>query len=447
MPLPLRNCSQASARLMTHRRRAVAVAAALVGSFLPVDLAQATGGQAAAAVRVLWVAMLLGAIPALRPERPRLAAAAGQLLGLASGAALVAIVAVTGGADGVYFNFLLALPLAVMVVSPEQPASAALASAVTTVGGAVLLWSSGHPALDLATWLLMSVAAGSLALWGTFLYLRAWATEVASEHACVWATEELARSERRRASAEKLATVGRLAAGIAHEINNPLAYAKGNVEWLAESLPAGRCPPAQLLEVLADTGRGLDHIARVVSDLQAFAREDREAPGPCAVPELVEDALRLASARVRDVADLRVEVEDGLPQVRAHARRVSQAVLNLVVNAADAVQAGGAGRDRRILVRARAAGDEVLIEVEDSGPGLSAEAAEHLFEPFFTTKGERGTGLGLVLSRENVMASGGLLEHEPAHGGGALFRIRLRSADASSGSSEPEQRAPRLGTG
>jgi len=150
------------------------------------------------------------------------------------------------------------------------------------------------------------------------------------------------------------------------------------------------------------------------------------------VQELVDAALRLASMRVRNVAEITVKLDAELPPVHAHARRVAQAVLNLLVNAADALQDGDGGRESRILVRARAQSDEVLIEVEDSGPGLTPEAAEHLFEPFFTTKGERGTGLGLALSRENVAASGGTIEHEPAPGGGALFRIRLRAAEASS---------------
>jgi C4-dicarboxylate-specific signal transduction histidine kinase len=156
-------------------------------------------------------------------------------------------------------------------------------------------------------------------------------------------------------------------------------------------------------------------------------------------------ALRLASRRLRDV-DIAVEVEPGLPSVHAHARRVAQAVLNLLVNAADALQAHGGQGDRRIRVRARAAGEMVAIEVVDSGPGLSPEAAERLFEPFFTTKGDRGTGLGLALSRENVAASGGSIEHEPAPGGGALFRIRLRNAEASSGETEPRERLAALAT-
>ncbi|HEX8910639.1 MAG TPA: ATP-binding protein, partial [Anaeromyxobacteraceae bacterium] len=389
-------------RLMTHRRRAAAVAAGLVAAFVPLDLAQEVGSSAAVVLRILWVALLAAAIAAQRPDSPRLSAAAARLICFLSGVILVAIVAVTGGADGIYFHFLLALPLGAMVVAPDLPSGAALTALVTTSGGAALLLRDGHPALHVVSWVLMSVAAGTLSLWGTILYARSWAAEVASERARARAAEELARSERRRAAAERLATVGRLAAGIAHEINNPLAYVKGNVEWLAESLPEGRCTAEQAREVLADTGGGVEHIARVVADLQAFARDDREVPGPCAVQELVDAALRLGSTRLRDVPDIRLEVEPGLPSVHAHARRIAQAVLNLVVNAADALEGAPqeAGRGPEIRVRARGSGDSVVIEVEDSGPGLSPEAAAHLFEPFFTTKGERGTGLGLALSRE-----------------------------------------------
>ena len=445
MPCAPANRPLGLARLMTHRRHAIATATLVVLAFVPLDLAQATGGHRAVLVRLGWVAVLLAIVPTQRPERPRLAAFAGRLVGLVSGAALVAIATVTGGADGPYFQFLLPLPLAAMVVAPDLPSGAALATVVAGAGGATLLLRSGHGPLHVVTWVLMEAAAGGLAVWGTVLFARSWATEVASERARAWAAEQLARSERRRATAEKLATLGRLAAEIAHEINNPLAYVKGNIEWLSEALSASCRAPEEARRVLADTSVGLEHITRVVADLQAFARDDREAPGPCAVQELIDVAFRLASRRLRDV-DIAVEVEPGLPSVHAHARRVAQAVLNLLVNAADALQADGGQADRRIRVRARAAGEMVAIEVVDSGPGLSPEAAERLFEPFFTTKGDRGTGLGLALSRENVAASGGSIEHEPAPGGGALFRIRLRNAEASSGETEPREGLAALAT-
>jgi C4-dicarboxylate-specific signal transduction histidine kinase len=250
--------------------------------------------------------------------------------------------------------------------------------------------------------------------------------EVRLERARRESLELLAVSEHRRAQAEKLAALGRLASEVAHEINNPLAYVGSNVDFVRDALRRpGETPPEELAEVLEETREGLKHIRQVVADLKGFARMDAQEPTECSLAEVVGDAVKLASLRLKHVVRLRVDVPESLPTVFVVRQRLVQVVLNLLVNAGDALEEHGA-RDGEVWVRGLGEQGCAVLLIEDNGPGFAPHVLPRLFEPFFTTKEpDKGTGLGLSLSRDLVAQFGGRLTASNRPEGGARLRIEF----------------------
>jgi signal transduction histidine kinase/ActR/RegA family two-component response regulator len=231
---------------------------------------------------------------------------------------------------------------------------------------------------------------------------------------------DLALAQAELTEAAKLAAVGRLAAGVAHEINNPLAYVMGNLQILKHELAHDDELGQLAVEALDGAGR----IHRVVGQLSSFASRG-EAMGPGSVANAVESASRMASAELKDRARVELELQPELPPVALDEGKLAQVLLNLLINAAQSIPAGD--RDHN-LVRVRARQLEVgLVElaVEDSGSGIGEEALPHLFEPFFTTKAPgQGVGLGLAISRELVTRAGGRIAAENL-ARGARFTVVL----------------------
>ncbi len=225
-------------------------------------------------------------------------------------------------------------------------------------------------------------------------------------------------------SSDRLAAIGRLAAGVAHEINNPAAFVTVNLGVLRDRFLAGTARTPDVLAMLDESLNGMDRIRDIVRDLKGIARE--RAIDVVDLAAVAQSAIRMAAHETRGRA--RVERASEEP---AHARvrgaRITQVVLNLVLNAAQALPPGRA--ENRIVVRTRRVGDRARIEVADNGPGVSAEVAPHVFEPFFTTR-ERagGTGLGLWLARGIVEEEGGTLTFHEEPGGGACFVVELPAA-------------------
>jgi C4-dicarboxylate-specific signal transduction histidine kinase len=245
------------------------------------------------------------------------------------------------------------------------------------------------------------------------------------------ALEKLAVAESHRMQSEKLATVGRLAASVMHEINNPLAFVCSNLEFLRTEVLAQPLPEearGELREVFDETRTGVERIRQIVSDLKGFSRMDAEEPSECALADVVSDAARLAAVRLKTVAKLKVEVPPELPEVFATRRKLAQVILNLLVNAGDALEEAKV-QGGEVRVRGLAGEGSVVLLVEDNGPGIPAEAMPRLFEAFYTTKGpEKGTGLGLSISRELVERFGGTLSAENRPEGGARLKLaRTRS--------------------
>jgi signal transduction histidine kinase/HAMP domain-containing protein len=228
--------------------------------------------------------------------------------------------------------------------------------------------------------------------------------------------ERLVRSER-------LAAIGRLAAQITHEIRNPLSSIGLNIELLGDDvgfLPGERQEEAR--QVLGAVGREVSRLTQITEGYLRYARLPAPAPTPGDVGDLLADLCAFSQGEAeRDGVMLELQIDDELPAVPHDPRRLRQAFLNLLKNAQEAAGKGGTVR---CSARADAPHGGVRVRVEDSGPGVPEEVKERLFEPFFTTK-EKGTGLGLTLTREIVGEHGGELALETSPLGGAAFVIRL----------------------
>ena len=245
-------------------------------------------------------------------------------------------------------------------------------------------------------------------------------------------TKRLTDTRAQLVRSERMASVGHLAAGLAHEIGNPIAALMGMQDLLLE----GDVDPDAQHDFLRRMRRETDRIHLVVRDLLDFARPEGTGgaePGPTApanVGAVVDDVVALVRPQ-RHFREVRLETEPaGALEVALPASKLTQVLLNLVLNAGAAIVA--AKRETgRVAVRARAQdGARVRIEVEDDGPGVSPEVRDRLFEPFVTTKpvGE-GTGLGLAVCRGLVESVGGEIGLDRSYEGGARFYVVLPAPD------------------
>jgi len=242
-------------------------------------------------------------------------------------------------------------------------------------------------------------------------------------------------AEVRLFDASRLATLGEMASSIAHEINQPLAVIRLAAETLNEEFQLAE-PGAVPAELREFTGRKLERIANqterastIIRDLRIFARKPDDQPTPFSVPDalrgaadLVHEQLRLASVAIE------LRLDEACGQVLGHANRLQQVVINLVLNARDAMleKPGDAPPTIRVHAYPKPDGSGVVVDIEDNGPGIPPKVLPRLFEPFFTTKpGGKGTGLGLSISYEIVRQMGGTISAENLEGKGARFRFTL----------------------
>jgi two-component system NtrC family sensor kinase len=226
---------------------------------------------------------------------------------------------------------------------------------------------------------------------------------------------------------EKLATVGQLVSGVAHELNNPLTSIAGLSEFLLEQKELGGGDRGHLRVIHEQAERA----GRIVRNLLTFARKGPAERARLDLNDLVQRTLLLTSydLRLRDV-ETQVELAEDLPEVVGDRHALQQVVLNLLTNAGQAVGDLPADRPRCIRVETWADG-QVHLRVTDTGPGVPEHLERHLFTPFFTTKEPgQGTGLGLSISYSIVESHGGHINYERAPGGGASFRIDLPAAPA-----------------
>ncbi|HEY3233358.1 MAG TPA: HAMP domain-containing sensor histidine kinase [Polyangiaceae bacterium] len=235
------------------------------------------------------------------------------------------------------------------------------------------------------------------------------------------ATRELKQAQDRLVRSERLASVGRLAAGLAHEIGNPVAALIGMEDLLLD----GELSEPEQRDFLQRMRKETERISRILRDLLQFARpstSDSNAPSqPGDVEAAIFDTAALvAPQKAMQDLKLHLDVEPDLPRVALALEQLVQVFLNLVLNGVDACKKGGS-----ITVRARASSG-VTIEVEDTGPGVAPEIRDRLFEPFVTTKEVgKGTGLGLAVCRGLVESVGGNIALDAEYTGGARFVVTL----------------------
>jgi two-component system cell cycle sensor histidine kinase/response regulator CckA len=231
------------------------------------------------------------------------------------------------------------------------------------------------------------------------------------------------------AQTDRLTSLGTLAVGVAHEINNPLAYVLLNLGYIAEELPKLLTEPSkQASEVLLalDHARdGGERIRKIVRGLQTFSRPENESRAPIQLGELLDATLPLVLNEVRHRAHLSKDYAE-VPDVLANGARLGQVFLNLLVNAVQALPEDHPERNEIRLVVKTSAPDRVVVEVRDNGTGIPPQVRGRIFEPFFTTKPVGiGTGLGLTICHGIVASLGGSLSFESEAGKGTVFRVEL----------------------
>jgi|GEM_PF-706623 len=216
--------------------------------------------------------------------------------------------------------------------------------------------------------------------------------------------------------AEHLAALGRLLAGVAHEVRNPLTAIRSTVQ-LWERLPAESRTPESLAAVVGS----VDRLDELVGRLLLFARAGHEVRKPVDLNSIAAETLELVRARAEEQhVTIEADLTPGLPPVLGATQAIGQVVLNLVTNALQAMPTGG-----RLMCRTRAGlSGRIELLISDTGPGVPVEARDRVFEPFFTTRPE-GTGLGLALCREVARQHGGDVTLEPSPGPGAIFCLTL----------------------
>lgn len=273
------------------------------------------------------------------------------------------------------------------------------------------------------------------------------------EKAVIEKAGELQELHNQMIISEKMAAIGLLSAGIAHEINNPVAFIASNlaslgkyatrmtdfVAWQAD-LIRSCCSPEMLKEfearrssakidrvaadlslMVAESLEGVERIKKIVASLKSFSRKDDDVSVEADLNELVESTLTIVWNEIKYVATLNKELGD-IPAIRCYPSQLNQVIMNLLVNAAHAIEKGPG----TITVRTWADEDSVYLEVGDSGCGISAENMDRIFTPFFTTKeAGKGTGLGLSICLDIVARHNGDIKVESEVGKGTVFTVSL----------------------
>jgi PAS domain S-box-containing protein len=263
--------------------------------------------------------------------------------------------------------------------------------------------------------------------------------EIGGARTVVASARDVTERKRLRAKllvSDRMASLGTLAAGIAHEINNPLAYVTGNLEAAAEALKACACSAsgetcrdhAEVGAAIGDARDGAERVRKIVHGLRLFSRSEEEKRVPLALAGVLDAAIRLTGNEVRHRAQL-VQELGPVPRVVADDGRLTQVFINLLVNAAHAIPEGRSD-ENRITIRTRTDDEgRAVIEIEDTGQGIAPEVQSRVFDPFFTTKEVGGgTGLGLSICHGIISGLGGQISIDSAPERGTLVRVVLPPA-------------------
>ncbi len=240
--------------------------------------------------------------------------------------------------------------------------------------------------------------------------------------------EELKSTQRQLIQASKLASMGTLTAGIAHEINNPLAGIKLFAQNTKRAYISGKLKPEKMVETLEKISNLVDKAAKIIEHLRTFSRQATGHMELMRVNQAVEDSLSMLSEQLKlQNIEIIVQLDENLPQVRGDTNQIEQVVLNLITNARDSLDTA---EKKRISLRTYQDNGSVVIEVVDSGSGIQPDIIENVFDPFFTTKPvDKGTGLGLSISHGIVELHGGEIEVESTPNKGSTFRVKLPAVE------------------
>jgi signal transduction histidine kinase len=388
-----------------ERRAFVYALGAVNVLFLAIDVASAWPHAAAVVLgRAVLGTVLFGSAMALGRVRTARAARAVMTLGGAAAAACLGVVAWgAGGAQGPYLALLPILPMILFIAAPDVPLALGACGAVVAVPGMAMLVAAGAEGPTLALWAAAFASGTGYGVTGAALHERARRREAQ-------AVAALAVSEERRARAERLALAGRLAAGVVHGVNNPLASVLANVRYAEDAL-ARASGDRDVAEALADARHGLERIRRLMVDLAALTRDVPAECGPLDLVSVIAEARRLAE--VRGVTLERLQLAPGLPPVRGRRQVLVQIVAGVLVSAAEAARGEG-GAPSPVGIAARLEGSGVVVSVE-------ALAAPR------TDRGAFGEDLLVLLARERLEDAGGALETFAGAGGPGL-RLLLPAA-------------------
>ncbi len=279
------------------------------------------------------------------------------------------------------------------------------------------------------------------------------ARDLTTEREAREAREQL---QRQLILADRMASVGTLAAGVAHEINNPLAYVIANLDMLAEEMrhmtaASVAAQMAECVEMVGDAREGAERIRKIVRGLKTFSRAEEERRTVIEVRPVLELSIDMAFNEIRHRARL-VKDYGEIPRVEADDARLGQVFINLLVNAAQALPDGGAEANEIRVVTSTDALGRAVIEVRDTGGGIPEGVLGRIFEPFFTTRPVGvGTGLGLFVCHNIITSLGGEITAANLPGRGAVLRVALPGvvdrAEVGAGPTEPPRRLPRAALG
>lgn len=231
------------------------------------------------------------------------------------------------------------------------------------------------------------------------------------------------RRDRAQEHQDRLALLGRLAASLAHELQNPLTHLKATLPFVWEEGLEGRSPPQEVREAFSEMVDSVDRMVDLVGHLRSTSRKSSHKGERVDPNQLVMKARALVLPQIKHRVELEFEPGSVSP-IHGEPNRILQIIINLIINAAQAIEAER--HDGRIRLRTREESGKLLLTVEDNGSGIPPEVAAHLFQPFFTTKGEReGTGLGLSISRQIAREHGGELSFASVPGEATTFTLAL----------------------
>ncbi|AKQ67427.1 Sensory box histidine kinase/response regulator [Myxococcus hansupus] len=238
-------------------------------------------------------------------------------------------------------------------------------------------------------------------------------------------------------------SLSHLAAGLAHEINNPLAYTTGNLEYLQQRLNSHPLPASladECQQVLDEALEGAQHIHRVVADLRALSMGDTGVERPVDLQSVLERTLRMAASQLRHRARVVRAYAPDVPRVLGTETKLGQVALNLVLNAVQALPEGRTS-EHQLTLGLREEERGVVLSITDTGPGIPTEVLPHIFDPFFTTRNE-GMGMGLAICRDIVTAMGGAIRVLSTPGHGTTVEITLRRAQPARPPEAPQPERP-----